>query len=1165
MDQDLSAGPAAGVAWASAQGGITVLPDAANPQRAARGWPALYHGLPAMPRLARAVGGRPASAPALTLALVLQRRPAPDEDSVFELVESATLACDVTLALPDGVPDSVRPLYARAAELALVRVADGAVLAAVAGSGAGWRAGLSARLDRSAAQGVLAALDGQQAGLALHCTIDYRAAGTREQLRLALHWTAIRDAIGAELAAGLIADNGLEGGKDGADDSDARTLDGAALRGLLPELVASGCLRAWRVEPDGSETALAPERADDLWPAFAMLSGTLLERLTPQLAPTDAAARFALRPGPAPSGEYVTQWTLGSARAQRVDLQAPLEAVLGGTLAGQRTEEFIHLVCPDPTAPGAYVPAPPRVRVTPTRAGPGDAMPPAGMALVGGRLVSMTRALEPDRSRAAPLGAVLATDAVRFDTQHAFALHAIELEDNGKPSLPRVDRNSNVYWPDYRDGVRRLWYPSEFALVQPDPAAAPDASPFLFSFRQVGHDAAGQPALEGLVRCTLRRGASAATLAAIAERGNPLSAPVPPLGLAVSLSLPVRDAGGQLRRIDLAATVVDQGDTLVAEIALLGEYVRAAYGALALPGFQSEPVRLQVAYSFDAMVDDRDTKLTLAYAGKIARTPVAYTAAQGTELAGRAHMDAVGLAFRAPLGDLQFRREAAAPRAAGASEPVPEPIPEPIPEPALTANGNGNGGTATVAAARVARPGVASVAGAALPAHVSQVHAAPAVAIQPQVENVALQQELLQRSEFRRRTLGRSVTLDAFFPCNTLGAFYCQQQDDTLAAIGCRAAFSLGQVPFKLYEPVSDPGLTGLPCQVLRSLSQPGRFVLLPATYLITRFGPGEGERAYRPAIYLYSTVDADVPANNRCVLMATLQPDLTPDQRHRIDAVLATLHKTPVLDEITAIDCAVKQSDWLAGLAPEVARLWDGFQVTLSTDPAGALMLQEMLKHGGAAATVTFTLADGATLSSALQLDLNRLTGPWDGGPVQVAADGASAVLTNRIERPVDVSDLAVLDAGGAVAHVAVERQLAPGQASSVALPAATHPGWAVFSIPPGDAATLDEIRSFVEDIQTNVLFINIINYANHGLRRLDLRARLKEVAGSEKAVTMNDEQTMGEAVFMLPLTVYQGPRTLQFQVTKTDTAGAVAATGWLEADLRTGNAVTLTWDLIA
>jgi hypothetical protein len=882
MDQDLSAGPAAGVPWAAAQGGITVVPDAANPQRAARGMSDLYYGLPAAPRLARSADGRPV----LALTLVLRRRPAPGEDSVFELVESATLACDITLALPPGLPDSVRPLFARDADLVLERDGDGAVLAQVRGSGAGWRAGLAARLDRTAARAMLAALDGQASGLALQCRIGYRAAGTREQLRLALRWSAIREQLAPHFDGGADAQGSAQGSAQGNAHADAGTrgdasLDGASLRALLPGLVDSGALRAWRIATDEAESPLAPARADDLWPAFAMLSSTLLARLTPALAATDPQARFALRPGPVQPGELVTQWTLDSARDERALLHAPLDVVLDGALAGQKAEEFIHLVCPDPGAPGAYVPAPPRLRVVPARAGPGSAdgatdAAPAGMALVGQRLVSMTRALEPDRARAAPLAAVLVSDTVRFDAQqagtgHGFALQAVELVQDGEtPSLPRIDRNTDVYWTDYRDDGRRLWYPPVFELVQPDPAAAPAASPFLFSFHEVGHDAAGQPALEGTVRCTLRRGASAATLAAIAERGNPPAAPVPAIGLAVSLSLPVRDAAGALRRVDLAGTVVDQGETLVVEIALLGEYVRAAYGALALPGFQTEPARLQVAYSFEAAVEDRKSRLTLAYAGKIARTPVAYTTAQQAELAGRAHMDAVQLAFRAPIGDLQFRREAAASVLAPLSEPMREPMHAPMREPmretALagdgngSGNGNGNGngdenghggsGVATASAtARTTRPAVAMTAHTATLAHAAQLQPARAVAIQPQLENVALQQELLRRSAFRRQTLGRRFVLDAFSPCNTLGAFYCQQQDDALAAIGCREAFSLGQVPFKLYEPVSDPGLAGLPCQVLRSLSQPGRFVLLPATYLITRFGPGEGERAYRPAI----------------------------------------------------------------------------------------------------------------------------------------------------------------------------------------------------------------------------------------------------------------------------------------------------------------------------
>jgi hypothetical protein len=1155
VDSDPGAGPLAGAAWHPLGGGdadgtaagVMVVPDAANAERAAAGLPALYHGLPAAPRLAHDAAGRPV----LSLSLVLRRRPAPGEDSVFDLVGSASLACDLTLALPDDLPArlpanaAVRPLFARDAELTLAYLApDPAIhetpiaepsspapppLAQVHGSGAGWHAGLAAQLDRRAAQGVLAALDGQASGLVLRCRIGYRATGQREQLRLAITWTDVRDVLAVHLGAGA-------------------SFSGASLRALLPVLVEAQTVRAWHVGAQGGDSPITPAQAQDLWPAFSMLSSAVLERMTPALAPGDPQARFALRDGFVQPGEAVTDWALGSARDAFTELAAPLEDVLQGALAGQQTEDYLHLVYPDPGTAGGYLPAPPRRRVLPQRAAPG--MPPAAMALVGNELLSMTRALAPDRTKAAPLQAVLASDQIQYHAgvAHSFAIHDLALAEDGVvagTSVPRVNDPDGALWIDSVD-TGRWWYAPEFELVQPDPAGSPASSPFLFSYRQVGHDADGQPALEGTVRCTLRRRPGAATAAALAERGNPPALPVVPLGLAVTLSLPVRDDDGTLRRIDLAAAVNDGGDLVVAEIALLAKYVRAAYGSLALAGFQREPARLQVAYSFDALVPSQQFVLTLAYAGKIAQTPVAATAAQQAQLAGQEHLDALQLAYRGPLSDLQFKREAPLAQVAQ-------------PEPALAL-------ADAPADDRRAAPRAPPVA--TLASHADVLHADPetsVVAIHPHLENQALQQELLRRRRYAHQVQGRQSALDAFFPCNTLGAFYCQQQDDALAAIGCRESFSLGQVPFKLYEEVADPGLAGLPCKVLRSLSQPGRFVLLPASYLITRFGPGEGERAYRPTIYLYSSVDAEVPANNRCILMATLQPDLSPDQRHRIDAVLATLHKTPVADYVTAIDCKVKQSDWLAGLAPEVARLWDGFQVTLSTDPAGALVLQDMLRHGGAAATVTFTLADGTELSSSLQLDLNRLTGPWDGGPVAVSPDGADAVLTNRIERPVDVSDLAVVDAGGAASLLPAERQLKPGEAMRLPLPAGGTPGWAVYAIPPGDAATLEEIRSFVEDVQTNVLFINIINYANHGLQRLDLRARLKEVDGSERPVTMNAEQTMGEAQFMLPLTVYQGPRTLQFQVTKTALDGTTSVTGWLEADLRAGNAVTLSWDLIA
>jgi len=148
----------------------------------------------------------------------------------------------------------------------------------------------------------------------------------------------------------------------------------------------------------------------------------------------------------------------------------------------------------------------------------------------------------------------------------------------------------------------------------------------------------------------------------------------------------------------------------------------------------------------------------------------------------------------------------------------------------------------------------------------------------------------------------------------------------------------------------------------------------------------------------------------------------------------------------------------------------------------------------------------------------------------------------------------------------VPVDRTLAGGQNVSVGLPFAAAETYPVFTLQPGDPATLTEISSFVEDIHTNVVFVNLINYANHNLRRFDLRARLKEVPGSETAVPISEERAVGEAYFTLPLTTYLGPRTLQFQVTRIDNGGTAATTAWMEWDLAArGNVISLTWDLVS
>jgi hypothetical protein len=95
-------------------------------------------------------------------------------------------------------------------------------------------------------------------------------------------------------------------------------------------------------------------------------------------------------------------------------------------------------------------------------------------------------------------------------------------------------------------------------------------------------------------------------------------------------------------------------------------------------------------------------------------------------------------------------------------------------------------------------------------------------------------------------------------------------------------------------------------------------------------------------------------------------------------------------------------------------------------------------------------------------------------------------------------------------------------------------------------------------------VLFVNLINYANHALSQLQLSVR---VTGTEHiyAVTIAEGQT-ATLTLTLPLTTYLANQAIQLQVTKTFTSDAQpATTAWIDWNLATqGISISLTWELI-
>jgi hypothetical protein len=1080
--------------------------------------------------------------PAFSITLLLRRMPLPDEEYIAPLILSGTLTFEVSLAVPAGavhhlartLDTEIRPLYVRSAAFSLHATAGTVpqLLGSASASGTGIRAAFSTALDRNQALDVLNALDGSPSGIRLDTEVTYRAAAAASSLLIRQSWSAIYDYLLRR-----------------CDDAREMALD--ETRAALRQMLDDGVLPVFGVSANGDETPMAAPQDPGLADGLLRVIAVIAERI--------AGDRLRLKDSP-PSGMMLEYSQRISGEQQVIRLSSMLNDILNGALDQLDRSRFIHLVCPDGALGNGGVSSPRRLRSAAhaRAAGNGHALE---LSAMDGSLKSVALAMRPT---VAPLSvpALLHSDIARIQpltaagmnriTHHAWLNDAI-LEGVGASQLrrlPIVDAPDAPFWRDRVDtGVR--WYAPAFELLRP--AAGMDAatSPFAFSFHRVGTTDDGKPALAGTVRFTLRQRMSAATSAALKTAAGATPRPVVMQGLSVSLSIPYVDRqSGALRRSMLRATLAQNADNIVATIDLLNDAVRLAYGSLSLPGFQSEPCQLHIAYSYEGYVPVNENTLQLVAGGKTAVTPVAHSNEQSLALGRLPHLNMANGSFQYPAGEIRLRREApvtvAAPVDHSGARPVSSAVSGVLP--GVTSH--------TVTAAQPVATFTPAVTAAAVNAVV--------ISRPPISASVALH-EVLRKTRYATRTLIREERLEALFSCEQLGAFYLEQGEHGPTAIGCVDSLRLGQATVRQYGEI-----TALACpryRVFRSLQQPGRFLVVPATYRITRYDASVAGKAYRPAIAVYSHIDVANAANNRVIYHATLQPDIPLHQRRALLSALSAEARDPVIEYPTEVPGEFEYA-WTIGASvrvePRVVKMPDSFQVMLATDLGGALLLRTMLQGGGVFGSARLKLADGTAFDLVLTVDLNQIGGPWNADPVEVTLEPGRARLTNRTERAIDVSDIAVYRDGNDAEMVAVETRLAPAAVHAVSLAGSASAAFAVYSFPPGSPAVLEEIRSFVEDIHTNVLFIDLVNYANHGLTRLDIEARIKNVAGTQN-VNMQGDPARGAVDFLLPLTTYLSNHILQFRVKKIFQAAAPQTTPWLEWDLETnGNVVSLTWQLI-
>jgi len=1125
MQTRTSTAPSADAAWETRRvtaGGrehaVLVLPASGG-----------YLCLPKRPGLAV----RPGDEPRFGLTLVLRRAPTPAEPSLWPLIDHALVNFVVTAAVPAAVLDALshdlgtpcEPLFARSATFALS--GGGAPLAQADGAGAGAEVALSAMLERDQALAALTAFQGGPSALVVAGSLAYRVAPRPLSVHLTGRWSDVYDALRRR--------------------SDATgALPRAVLDDELRTLIASGVVSSNGLVAAGVSTD--PAVVDVLRRA----AGFFLVQRAPEV--------YGLRDrGPGLMPLDVEETVQGAAEAS-VRIAAPLAGVLHPAVDGWPADRLVSIVAPDAdTSPGLRA-VPPLVRSAPAS----RALPAAArLSLVdrGTHLESLQLALSPQRAPSAGAAALIRGDAarpIRFDPD--VVLHeADDVVIVPEPDFVEPDYESLPVVEDpaadvFRDAaVTDLsWYAPGFSLALPSPDQDPATSPFRFSLAAKGVTTGPglTTGLEGQITLTVDQvapagvdpGGAAASIRAGTAGCVPIANP------SVTLEVPFRDSGSPDTRVQTFVAAVEQtAQGLTAHVDLLDDWVRLAYGALSYPGFQAVPARLRIAYAFRAYVPLGPLRLDYAFGGKIAETAIGDPVLTETPV-------------NTLVGDPLRPEELIASDAVTVADPVFAPA-------ELTLRM----GPSAVQLEREAGPLPRALPGRVVPAVATRslpVSVAPAAARQQLAvarPPLRLPPGRFQPPRYIARTIVREHVVDVLLPCSTYGGLYLQRTATGDEPIGCRDVLRLGETDYRQYEEIEALATSEL--RVFRSLQQPGRFLVVPAAYRITRYGPSEPpDRAYRPVLLLYGIVDP--PAPDRYFLSATLQPDIAPSTLRDLRAALApyTPHgHDPALDLPT--DPGVQATaaySWAlpSGIdQPVVHQVWDTFQVTVSTGLVNALALTTLIERAGLEGAVDFTLASGVRLTSRLVLD-TQVAGPWEAGPLAVTAAGDQATVVNRCEQPVQLHELVVGSGARAGERIPAEAALAAGATTTVSVGAGAQDLYAGYTRVPA-ALTLKELNVFVEDVRANVLFVNLVAFANHGLAALEIHARLHGT-DHDYAMTLADGQT-GTVDMTLPLTTYLDDQLLEFQVTKHLTGGDIVPMPWRSWDLKgQGAVVSITPDMV-
>jgi hypothetical protein len=296
------------------------------------------------------------------------------------------------------------------------------------------------------------------------------------------------------------------------------------------------------------------------------------------------------------------------------------------------------------------------------------------------------------------------------------------------------------------------------------------------------------------------------------------------------------------------------------------------------------------------------------------------------------------------------------------------------------------------------------------------------------------------------------------------------------------------------------------------------------------------------------------------------MQPDIPVFKIKQVSEKLKSYHHDPSVEYSVGVQN--KGTDIAWAVDPTIAATSESdlsdasgpfISVYFSTDLPGWQLLKAVLTSPGLSGSIAINLADGSQFSSNLLIKLDTVRGPWVNGPLELQVLNGQVTLTNKTKGKINLSDMVRYEGSLAAETFAVGVTLDGDGATTVTASAGTVP---VYSYALGDPVAIEETRSFVEDIYSNFIIINLVNFQNHNLIQLEVEAKVRGLDEVHRG-TLTDTERVIDFDYILPLTSYLESFMLDIRVTKIFNDKPAELTPWIAWDLNNGP-VSLTPDLL-